>query len=85
MATEAGIFGSTPIDERLRKTLMTYACPHCGHRLQKLGDWFYSTHQYICTSCKKGVLLGYSVKLKLFADHAQQERRNALSGDSGQA
>jgi hypothetical protein len=63
------------IDQRLRKILMTYACPHCGHRLQKLGDWFYSTHEYICRSRKKAVLLGYSTKIKLFADHPSRNGR----------
>jgi transposase-like protein len=58
-----------PLPRRLYDTLLTHTCPHCGHKNEKLGSYFWRMRQYHCPACEKAVPLTYEDKLKLFDQH----------------
>jgi transposase-like protein len=62
-----------PLDQRLRDAILTYPCPHCGHKTERTGKWFSRQHKFRCPSCDKVVPMGYSEKLKLFDEHAKRK------------
>jgi DNA-directed RNA polymerase subunit RPC12/RpoP len=59
-----------PLSGALVTVLLTMPCPHCGHKLEKVGSWFKSTTRYECAGCHQTVRVRYEDKLKLFDDHA---------------
>jgi transposase-like protein len=58
------------LSRALVTVLLSMPCPHCGHKLEKVGSWFQSTRHYECEGCRQTVRVRYEDKVKLFDDHA---------------
>jgi transposase-like protein len=44
-----------PLTKGLSDVLLSYPCPHCGHKQDKKGSWFQTIGQYTCLSCDRSV------------------------------
>ena len=58
-----------PLSRALAGVLLTHPCPHCSHKLVKLGRYFQTIGHYRCEGCQRRVNLSYDDKLKLFDAH----------------
>lgn len=57
------------LSRALQSVPLTMACPHCGHKIEKVGSWFQAARHYECEECRQTIRLRYDDKLKLFDDH----------------
>jgi hypothetical protein len=58
-----------PLSDELNNVMLTHDCPHCGHSLQRRGEWFKVISGYGCEACLQPVRLTYKDKLELFAKY----------------
>ena len=55
-----------PLTKGLSDVLLSYPCPHCGHKQDKKGSWFQTIGQYTCPSCDRSVRITYDDNVRLF-------------------
>ena len=55
-----------PLSNALLDIPLTRPCPHCGHKLEKTGNWFSSIAHYKCAKCRQELRMTYEAKLALF-------------------
>jgi transposase-like protein len=55
-----------PLSNALLDIPLTRPCPHCGHKLEKMGNWFSSIAHYECAKCRRELRMTYEAKLALF-------------------
>jgi hypothetical protein len=55
-----------PLSIALLDIPLTRPCPHCGHKLEKPGNWFSSIAHYRCPMCRQELRMTYEAKLALF-------------------
>ena len=55
-----------PLSSALLDIPLTRPCPHCGHKLEKTGNWFSSIARYKCAKCRQELRMTYEAKLALF-------------------
>jgi DNA-directed RNA polymerase subunit RPC12/RpoP len=74
-----------PLTKGLLDVLLSYPCPHCGHKQEKKGSWFQTVGHYACWSCGQIVRMRYDDKLRLFEANAHRaaDRPEHGGGDGG--
>jgi transposase-like protein len=55
-----------PLTKGLLHVFLSHSCPHCGHKLEKMGAWFQTISRYDCSSCGQSVRMTYEDKVRLF-------------------
>ena len=53
-----------PLSRALLSVLLTMPCPNCGHKLERLGDWFKTVTRYECEGCHQTVRVRYEDKVQ---------------------
>ena len=72
-----------PLMSQLFDVPLTFECQHCKHPLIKNGSWFRVARHFVCRACQSEVLITYSEKLRLFAQHAHLVDRSSPSEAGG--
>ena len=61
-----------PLTKGLLHVFLSHSCPHCGHKLKKMGAWFQTISRYDCSSCGQSVRMTYEDKVRLFETNVQR-------------
>jgi hypothetical protein len=56
-----------PLTHSLDDTVLSLACPYCGHLLKKPGKSFFRAGKVRCTACSSVFKIRYEDKLRMFA------------------
>jgi DNA-directed RNA polymerase subunit RPC12/RpoP len=66
--------------KQLYATELTFACPHCSHKLVKKGSWFARASGFKCAGCGRKVRISYEDKVRLFDGYVHLIIRRKNSG-----